>query len=172
MTIHAPRSFEAALNSHYAAVSARLKGQPRRVMVRVPVLPEPTKPSRFKQTTRDQQNEFIKIRCQQLRVCYKDIMTERLTHRAAAIRNQILIEVKERWPLVNARRLGDLFNRKANSIRDLLASFKGKSPDRPITPEAVGRMRQLRAEGMKHAEIAEIMGVVESTIRYHLGKAA
>ncbi|MDW9726322.1 hypothetical protein GOB91_29175 [Sinorhizobium meliloti] len=172
MSIHVTTSFEAALNRHYAAVATRLRGQPKRVMLRVAAPPPPpAETSRFKQTTRDEQNEFIKIRCQQLRVQYKDITAERLTHRAAALRNQILLEVKDRWPHANARRLGDLFNRRANSIRDLFASFKGKSPERPITPEAVETMRQMRAEGVNYSKIAEAIGVTPNTVRYHLGKA-
>lgn len=89
----------------------------------------PIKPARLKASARDQQNEFIKHRCQQLRGLLQN------HHRGAAIasrQNQILMEVKARWPNAHARRLGELFNRKANSIRDLLASLKPKSPAGPL----------------------------------------
>ncbi|WP_234826688.1 hypothetical protein [Sinorhizobium meliloti] len=64
------------------------------------------KPVRLKASARDQQNEFIKHRCQQLRVCCKTITAERLSPRVKTIRDQILMEVKARWPNAHARRLG------------------------------------------------------------------
>ncbi|RVI19946.1 hypothetical protein CN200_01490 [Sinorhizobium meliloti] len=171
MTVHQTQ-FERQAH-HYAAVRARLMGEPKRVMLRVETAHidrAPVKTSRLKATTRDQQNEFIKHRCQQLKVCCKTITAERLSPRVKTIRDQILMEVKERWPNAHARRLGELFNRKANSIRDVLASLKPKSPARPITPEAVETMRRLRSEGLSIAKIAKAVGVTPNAIRYHLGK--
>lgn len=121
-------------------------------------------------TAREQQNELIKLRCRMMKTTCKEITAERMPLRIKAIRDQIMMEVKGRWPNVRVRCLADLFPREESAIRDVLKSFKAKSEDRPITAEAVERMRQLRAKGMKHAEIAEIMGITESTIRYHLGK--
>lgn len=171
MTVHQTH-FERQAH-HYAAVRARLMGEPKRVMLRVETAHidrVPIKPSRLKASTRDQQNEFIKHRCQQLKVCCKTIMAERLSPRVKTIRDQILMEVKERWPNAHARRLGELFNRKANSIRDVLASLKPKSPARPITPEAVETMRRLRSEGMNFAKIGEAVGITPNAVRYHLHK--
>ncbi len=131
---------------HYAAVKARLRGEPKRVMIRVDMRhAAPIKPVRLKSSTRDQQNEFIKHRCQQLRVCCKTITTEPLSPRVKTIRDQILMGVKARWPNAQARRLGELFNRKANSIRGLPAPFQIASPadyaggGRNNAPASVGR---------------------------------
>ncbi|MDX0801661.1 hypothetical protein BMJ35_13930 [Sinorhizobium medicae] len=169
MTVHQTQFDRQA--HHYAAVKARLMGEPKRVMIRVDMTyAAPIKPARLKASTRDQQNEFIKHRCQQLRVCCKTITAERLSPRVKTIRDQILMEVKERWPNAHARRLGELFNRKANSIRDVLASLKPKSPARPITPEAVETMRRLRSEGMNFAKIGEAVGITPNAVRYHLHK--
>ncbi|AEG57875.1 hypothetical protein Sinme_6412 [Sinorhizobium meliloti AK83] len=60
----------------------------------------PIKPVRLKASARDQQNEFIQHRCQQLRVCCKTITAERLSPRVKTIRDQILMEVKARWPML------------------------------------------------------------------------
>ncbi len=126
MTVHQTQFDRQA--HHYAAVKARLTGEPKRVMIRVDMRhAAPIKPVRLKASTRDQQNEFIKHRCQQLRVCCKTITAERLSPRVKTIRDQILMEVKERWPNAHAIALASC-NRKANSIRDLLATLKPKSP--------------------------------------------
>ncbi|MHC2487674.1 hypothetical protein ACVII0_001466 [Sinorhizobium meliloti] len=107
MTVHQTQFDRQA--HHYAAVKARLTGEPKRVMIRVDMRhAAPIKPVRLKASTRDQQNEFIKHRCQQLRVCCKTITAERLSPRVKTIRDQILMEVKERWPNAHAIRLGEL----------------------------------------------------------------
>ena len=169
MTVHAPELHRQA--KHYAAVRARLIGVPKRVMLKVECEPkEPAKTSRMKHTTRAQQNDFIKLRCRMLKTGYKDITAESMSKRVMAIRNQILLDVKERWPRVRADHLAEMFNRSESAIRDVLASLCGRSERRPITAETIAEMRRLRAEGVFLASIGKQFGVSETTVRYHLGK--
>jgi hypothetical protein len=170
VTIHNPELHRQA--KHYAAVRSRLLGAPKRVMLKVeiqpgaPVVSKPVRPL----TTREQQNEYIKLRCRMLKTSYKDITAEHMSNRVLALRDQILMEVKEKWPRARAKRLGDLFHRTEKGVLAIFAKFKIKSPDRPVTPEAVGEMRQLREGGMTYQKIGELFGVGPNTVKYHLSK--
>lgn len=165
MTIHQTH-FERQVH-HYAAVKVRLFGEPKRVMRKVEFQP---KVSPLKATTRDQQNEYIKLRCRMLKTSYTDITAERLSDRNRAIRDQIVMEIKERRPNIRVKRLAELFYRKENAIRDVLVKFRATSEARPITAEAAQEMRRLRSEGWLISKIGERFGVAENTVRYHLGK--
>lgn len=158
--------------AHYSAIKLRLWGEPKRITRRVEFRldSEPAKVSRYKATTRDQQNEYIKLRCRMLKTSYKDITAESMSKRVMEIRNQILLEVKERWPRVRADRLAEMFHRSHSAIRDALASLQGRSEKRPVTAETVEQMRRLRADGMLLSRIGKQFGVSETTDRYHLGK--
>lgn len=163
------------LTAHYAAVKSRLWGAPPRpVMLKVE--PEQVEEMRAKtkaalaqRSSCEQQNDFIKARCREMGFAYKAIMAADLSGEALEARNQIMKDLKERWPYANVKHLAFRFNRSQDEIREILASFKGKSL-RPITPQAVIEMRQMRAQGMKYAEIGERYGVTPDTVSYHLSK--
>lgn len=171
MTVHQTELHRQA--KHYASVRTRLWGEPKRVMVKpspdaAVVVPEPGKKSTL--TTWEQQIEYIKARCRQMETCYREITESgRPTPRVVALRDQILIEVKDRWPRTQIKRLAALFQRKESGIRDVLAKLN-ISDKRPTTPADIARMRQLRAEGWSHARIGKELGVSHGTVGYHLGK--
>lgn len=169
MTLHIPTSYEASLNRHYAEVSARLRGRTQPVVLKVEPQQEetanPTEPN-----TRERQIEFIKVRCRMMATRYEDITAEHMTMRDMTVRDQILLEVKERWPRTRNRRLAELFHRSEKAIRDALARLNDKKAGRSVNADALKRMRQMRAQGMTNATIAEEIGICEGTVRYHLGK--